>query len=43
MLDADEVAADGTLREAYGAEDGTVVVIRPDGYVWSRSLAAVSV
>jgi 2-polyprenyl-6-methoxyphenol hydroxylase-like FAD-dependent oxidoreductase len=36
VLDADEVAADGTLREAYAATDGEVVVIRPDGYVWSR-------
>ncbi|WP_018330325.1 FAD-dependent oxidoreductase [Actinomycetospora chiangmaiensis] len=43
VLDADALAADGTLREAYGADDGTVVVIRPDGYVWSRSAAAVSV
>ncbi|WP_433800908.1 FAD-dependent oxidoreductase [Actinomycetospora sp. CA-084318] len=43
VLDADALAADGTLREAYGAEDGTVVVIRPDGYVWSRRAAAVSV
>ncbi|MCD2188606.1 FAD-dependent oxidoreductase [Actinomycetospora soli] len=41
VLDADALAADGTLREAYGAVDGTVVVIRPDGYLWSRS-AAVS-
>ena len=37
VLDADALAADGTLREAYGAVDGTVVVIRPDGYVWSRT------
>jgi 2-polyprenyl-6-methoxyphenol hydroxylase-like FAD-dependent oxidoreductase len=37
VLDADALAADGTLREAYGATDGTVVVIRPDGYVWSRT------
>ncbi|MDL5154811.1 FAD-dependent oxidoreductase [Actinomycetospora termitidis] len=41
VLDADALAADGTLREAYGAADGTVVVIRPDGYVWSRVEAAV--
>jgi 2-polyprenyl-6-methoxyphenol hydroxylase-like FAD-dependent oxidoreductase len=37
VLDADAVAADGTLREAYAATDGELVVIRPDGYVWSRS------
>ncbi|NMO90211.1 FAD-dependent oxidoreductase [Actinomycetospora sp. TBRC 11914] len=36
VLDADALAADGVLREAYGAVDGEVVVIRPDGYVWSR-------
>jgi hypothetical protein len=37
VLDADAVAADGTLREAYAATDGELVVIRPDGFVWSRS------
>ncbi|GAA4827608.1 FAD-dependent oxidoreductase [Actinomycetospora corticicola] len=37
VLDADALAAAGTLREAYGATDGTVVVIRPDGYLWSRT------
>ncbi|GLZ54890.1 FAD-dependent oxidoreductase [Actinomycetospora sp. NBRC 106378] len=42
VLDADALAADGTLREAYGARDGSVVVIRPDGYVWSREEAALS-
>ena len=40
VLDADVVAADGTLREAYGATDGDVVVIRPDGFVWSRCAGA---
>jgi 2-polyprenyl-6-methoxyphenol hydroxylase-like FAD-dependent oxidoreductase len=35
VLDADAVAADNVLREAYGASDGDVVVIRPDGYVAS--------
>ena len=37
VFDADALAADGTLRGTYGATDGTVVVIRPDGYVWSRT------
>jgi hypothetical protein len=37
VLDADALAADGVLREAYAADDGDVVVIRPDGFVWSRS------
>jgi 2-polyprenyl-6-methoxyphenol hydroxylase-like FAD-dependent oxidoreductase len=37
VLDADAVAADATLREAYAATDGEVVVIRPDGFVWSRA------
>jgi 2-polyprenyl-6-methoxyphenol hydroxylase-like FAD-dependent oxidoreductase len=37
VLDADALAADGVLREAYAAADGDVVVIRPDGFVWSRS------
>ncbi len=36
VLDADALAADGVLREAYAAQDGETVVIRPDGYVWSR-------
>jgi aromatic ring hydroxylase-like protein len=40
VLDADAPAAEGVLREAYGATDGDVVVIRPDGYVWSRWPAA---
>jgi hypothetical protein len=40
ILDADALAADGVLREAYAAGDGEVVVIRPDGYVWSRSYPA---
>ena len=35
VLDADAVAADGVLCEAYAAGDGEVVVIRPDGYVGS--------
>jgi 2-polyprenyl-6-methoxyphenol hydroxylase-like FAD-dependent oxidoreductase len=37
VLDADTVAVDATLREAYAATDGDVVVIRPDGFVWSRA------
>ncbi len=37
VLDADALAADGVLREAFAARDGEVVVIRPDGFVWSRS------
>ncbi len=43
VLDADAVAADGTLREAYAASDGELVVIRPDGYVWSRSRVPAAV
>ncbi|GGF48098.1 3-(3-hydroxyphenyl)propionate hydroxylase [Marmoricola endophyticus] len=42
VLDADELAADETLRTAYAAVDGEVVVIRPDGYVWSRGQARTS-
>jgi 2-polyprenyl-6-methoxyphenol hydroxylase-like FAD-dependent oxidoreductase len=42
ILDADALAADGVLREAYAAGDGEVVVIRPDGYVWSRCAAHVA-
>ncbi|MCD2193192.1 FAD-dependent oxidoreductase [Actinomycetospora endophytica] len=41
VLDADAIAADGVLREAYGASDGDVIVIRPDGFVWSRCAAAL--
>jgi 2-polyprenyl-6-methoxyphenol hydroxylase-like FAD-dependent oxidoreductase len=37
VLDADALDADGVLREAYAAADGDVVVIRPDGFVRSRS------
>ncbi|HEY2225706.1 FAD-dependent oxidoreductase [Actinomycetospora sp.] len=40
VLEADALAADAVLREAYGAGDGEVVVIRPDGYVWSRAYPA---
>jgi hypothetical protein len=43
VLDADAVAGDGTLREAYAAADGEVVVIRPDGFVWSRSRVSARV
>ena len=43
VLDADALAADGVLREAYAATDGEVVVIRPDGYLWSRSPVPVRV
>ena len=43
VLDADAMAADGTLREAYAATDGELVVIRPDGFVWSRSRVPVAV
>jgi hypothetical protein len=42
VLDADALAADGVLREAYGASDGDVVVIRPDGFVWSRCAGALT-
>lgn len=41
VLDADAIAADGVLREAYGASDGDVVVIRPDGFL-GRCLRPVS-
>ena len=30
---ADLVDRDGHLARAYGATDGTIVLIRPDGYV----------
>jgi 2-polyprenyl-6-methoxyphenol hydroxylase-like FAD-dependent oxidoreductase len=43
VLDADAVAADGTLRDAYAATDGELVVIRPDGFVWSRSRVPAAV